>query len=114
MDNQTRMQIEEMFSHREALIDVDDVESDLGLGHGTIRTWISRQTCPIPFLRIRSRVKIRKTALIDWLVTQEVTQEPVYTKRTPVGAASPGNGIKRKGRPPRVPDLAREAARHER
>lgn len=105
-----REQLEKMLSHRNAFLDVAEVEEDLGLGSGTVRTWISRGLCPIPFVRIRSRVRIRKDALIDWLMDQEMTQ----TEENPASAVVPVDVRRKRGRPPKVCDLQKEAAYEQR
>lgn len=97
---------EALFEHRNSLLDAQEIEEDLRLAHGTIHTWIYRGTMPFPFIRVRGRIRVRKEALVRWLMQQEVQpggeQKPIPRQ--------PESGKKRRGRPPKVKDLAREAA----
>lgn len=98
----TREQFEKMFAGRGMYLEPAEVEQALGFSDGTIKQWICRGVMPFPYVKIRSRTRIRKDALIDWLMFNE--RQPDGTILIP--AAPP----KRRGRPPKIRDLAREAA----
>ena len=109
-----REQFEKMFEHVPGnYLEPVEVEQALGFFTGQIKQWICRGTMPFPYTKIRSRTRIRKDALIDWLMSNE--RQPDGTTLAPASPAPvqvPSVSVKRRGpgRPPKVRDLAREAA----
>lgn len=109
-----RQQFEKMFEGPGNYLEPAEVEEALGFFDGQIKQWICRGTMPFPYLKIRSRTRIRKDALIDWLMSNE--RQPDGTTLAPAASASPAPApvrtSKRRGpgRLPKVRDLMREAA----
>lgn len=106
-----REQFEKMFEGPGNYLEPAEVEQALGFFDGQIKQWICRGTMPFPYTKIRSRTRIRKDALIDWLMSNE--RQPDGTTLAPAASPAPVQpSVKRRGpgRPPKVRDLAREAA----
>lgn len=92
-----------------------DVEKALGLGDGAIAQLICKGRMPWPYVKIRTRTRIRKDALIDWLMSNErqpdgSTLAPASVEPIQQTSLSAAPEKRRRGRPPKVRDLAREAA----
>ena len=109
----SREQFEQMFAHCGAYLDAAEVEQALGFFEGQIKQWICRNVMPFPYTKIRSRTRIRKDALINWLMENERlpgggTLAPAQAFAAPATASGTAPA-KRRGRPPRVPDMARQA-----
>ncbi len=69
---ETRQQFERMFSHIPGMyLEAADVEQILGFADGTIKQWIHRKHMPFAYVKIRSRTRIRKDALVNWLMENE-------------------------------------------
>lgn len=108
MDTMRKEQYESIFAHRKtALLKANEVEQDLNLTNGIIHQWIYRGTMPFPYVRAAGQIRIRKTAVIEWLMQSEVpaNQRPVSASSSPQDAPR-----KKRGRKPRVADMARQAA----
>lgn len=54
---------------------VQDVAEILNISHNTIRHWIKKGKCPIPFVKVMGNLRIRKTALENFLLKKEVHQQ---------------------------------------
>lgn len=53
---------------------INDVAEILNISHNTIRHWIKKGKCPIPFVKVCGNLRIRKTGLEGYLKKIEVHQ----------------------------------------
>lgn len=78
---------------------------------GTVKQWVCRKQMPLPYLKIRGRIMLRRETVEAWLLDEipayQKPQKVEQQQNAKASGSSTGTG-KRRGRPPRVPDLARQ------
>ncbi len=67
---------------------------------------------PLPYLKIRGKTMLRRETVEAWLNSEiPAFQKQQKAAVQPASASTTKNTEKRRGRPPRVPDLQKEAIR---
>ena len=80
---------------------------------GTVKQWVCRHQMPLPYLKIRGKIMLRRDTVEAWLNSEIPPYQKPPKSTPPASTSSASAPAKRRGRPPRVPDLARQAQQHQ-
>lgn len=95
-----------MNTNQSPLMSAAEFEELIQRPKGTVKQWVCRRQMPLPYLKIRGKIMLRRDTVEAWL-NAEI---PPYEKppKATATASAPAQAKTRRGRPPRVPDLARQ------